>query len=137
MLIDLRYSGMQLSATEQQPLQALVQDTLRLALRHQAARVERASLHFSDVNGPRGGEDKVCLLNLKLRGAPAVVVRERGQHLAALVHQVAARAAQTLTLQVRRQLQQRRRSGAATSEPGLEREQALDQAADVRPLAEA
>lgn len=36
--------------------------------------VSRVIVHLSDVNGPRGGEDKRCSIELRLKGAQSLVV---------------------------------------------------------------
>lgn len=41
-----------------------------------ARHVERGTVRFEDVNGPRGGEDTVCRIKLVVAGSPAVVVAE-------------------------------------------------------------
>jgi hypothetical protein len=39
--------------------------------------IERASLRTEDVNGPRGGVDRVCRIKVVLRGLPSVVFEQR------------------------------------------------------------
>jgi hypothetical protein len=40
--------------------------------------LQRASVRFEDVNGPRGGVDTVCRLKLVLAGLPSVLNEARG-----------------------------------------------------------
>ncbi len=44
------------------------------ATHHGRDAVSRIIVHLSDVNGPRGGLDKRCGVELRLKGAPSLVV---------------------------------------------------------------
>ena len=59
--------------------------------------LERIDLVLEDINGPRGGDDKVCRLILHLVGEPVMILQERGS--AAVVTGMAAleRAAHSLS----------------------------------------
>lgn len=63
-----------------------------------ATHIERLSLRFDDLNGPRGGVDTVCRAKAVLDGLPSIVVEERGAD-AALAFQ---RVPQVLERAVRR-----------------------------------
>jgi hypothetical protein len=39
--------------------------------------IERVSVRITDVNGPRGGVDQVCVIKAVLRRLPSVVVRRQ------------------------------------------------------------
>jgi CBS domain-containing protein/ribosome-associated translation inhibitor RaiA len=69
-----------------------------------ARAVERASVRIKDVNGPRGGVDKVCRLKAVLRGLPSVVVERRDASLRAAMDGALAR----MERAVRRIVQRRR-----------------------------
>jgi hypothetical protein len=45
-----------------------------------AGHIERVSLRFEDVNGPRGGRDTVCRAKVVLSQLPSVVVEERAKN---------------------------------------------------------
>ena len=47
--------------------------------------VERVSVRLEDVNGPRGGVDKVCRAKVMVKGLPPVVVERRHQSARAAV----------------------------------------------------
>lgn len=51
-----------------------VEQRVRFALRRNSWRVPRAQVKLSDVNGPRGGIDKRCQIELRIPGAAPVVV---------------------------------------------------------------
>jgi hypothetical protein len=44
-----------------------------------ATHIDRVSLRFEDINGPRGGRDTVCRAKVVLSDLPSVVVEERGE----------------------------------------------------------
>ena len=66
--------------------------------------IERVSLRTEDVNGPRGGIDRVCRVKVVLRGLPSVVIEKRDAALNAAV----ALALDGVERAVRRRLQRRR-----------------------------
>ena len=49
---------------------------LAFALGRFAGRVRSVSVHLADVNGPRGGLDKKCLIAVRLERSPRVIVIE-------------------------------------------------------------
>jgi hypothetical protein len=51
-----------------------VERRVRFVLRRLSQRVSRADVLFSDVNGPRGGVDKRCQIELRADGGGSVVV---------------------------------------------------------------
>jgi hypothetical protein len=56
------------------PLRHWAERRLRIALQRLEPRVSRAELQLSDINGPRGGIDKQCQLELKTDGFGIVIV---------------------------------------------------------------
>lgn len=70
--------------------------TIRNSIEPLTYRVKQIGIYIEDINGPRGGVDKQCRCVLQLRGLPPVVIRDRDVNLHALVHRVAARAAEAL-----------------------------------------
>jgi hypothetical protein len=56
----------------------LVRERLGRKLGKFATHIERVSVRFDDVNGPRGGVDTVCRAKAVLSGLPSLVVEERG-----------------------------------------------------------
>ena len=55
-------------------LRDLTEHRVRFVLRRLGWLVPRAEVQMSDVNGPRGGIDKRCQVELKTNGAGSVVV---------------------------------------------------------------
>ncbi len=60
--------------TEGTEMRDLAAARVRFALRRLRALAPRAKVQFSDVNGPRGGIDKRCQVELRTDGAGSVVV---------------------------------------------------------------
>jgi ribosome-associated translation inhibitor RaiA len=69
--------------------------------------VERSSVRIEDVNGPRGGIDKLCRIKVVLHGLPSVVVEESHEQLQAALDGALAR----VTLAVRQATDSRRSKG--------------------------
>jgi hypothetical protein len=73
----------------------------RLAKRvgHAGSLIERGTVRFEDINGPRGGVDITCRIKLVLSGRPSIQVEKR----AATVEQALASTLQALETSVRKQ----------------------------------
>ncbi len=57
----------------------LMAQRLGAALRGWESRVERLSVRFEDLNGPKGGVDTACRIQVTLSAQPIVVVEGRGE----------------------------------------------------------
>jgi ribosome-associated translation inhibitor RaiA len=66
--------------------------------------IERVSVRSEDVNGPRGGVDKLCRIKVVLSGLPSVVIQEQHASLQAAIDRALSRA----EVAVRRAVQRRR-----------------------------
>jgi hypothetical protein len=55
-------------------------EQLGRALGFMAPRIERVTVRFEDVNGPRGGKDTLCRIKAVVSGEPSVVVEEKGHN---------------------------------------------------------
>jgi ribosome-associated translation inhibitor RaiA len=60
-------------------LRTWIQERTMRQLGKFASHVERISLRFEDVNGPRGGRDTVCRAKIALSGLPSIVVEQRAR----------------------------------------------------------
>lgn len=66
-------------------------------------RVRRVTVNLMDVNGPRGGEDKVCRIEVRLRPTGAVFADGFAADLLSAVDGAAARAAVTVARALKRE----------------------------------
>lgn len=89
-------------------LRSYVRERLGFKLGKFAKRVERATVRFEDVNGPRGGVDIACRLKVVLSGLASVVVED----VAAGPYEAFDRAGDRVERAVRRTLDRAQRSGA-------------------------
>lgn len=64
---------------------------LACALNHGRDVVTRIVVRLSDVNGPRGGEDKCCGIEVRLKGAPALIVEDTQSDLYVAIDRAAER----------------------------------------------
>ena len=84
-------------------LRDLTERRVRFVLRRLGWRVPRAEVQMSDVNGPRGGIDKRCQVELRTHGAGSVVVASVANDWRTALDNALARAARFLARLWRRQ----------------------------------
>jgi len=84
---------------------------LRFALSSHGDRIQRVVVRLSDINGPRGGTDKCCHLQLVLPGLPDVVVEDIQTDLYLAIDRAADRAGRTLARRLARQRDRARAAG--------------------------
>jgi ribosomal subunit interface protein len=87
MRLDIRGRHLRLTLA----LQQHVTRRLRFALGRFDGSLRRVVVRVSDVNGPRGGVDKVCRVHLDVAGRP-ITIDERDQDLYAAIDRAAERA---------------------------------------------
>ncbi|MEJ2622023.1 MAG: HPF/RaiA family ribosome-associated protein [Candidatus Thiodiazotropha sp.] len=64
--------------------------------------IQRVVMRLSDINGPRGGADKRCRLQLVLSGLPDVVIEDTEADLYVAIDRATDRAGRTLLRKVDR-----------------------------------
>ena len=77
-------------------------ERVRFVLRRLTALVPRAKVQFSDVNGPRGGVDKRCQVELITEAAGTVVIASLARDWRTALDRSLGRAARVLTRSVQR-----------------------------------
>lgn len=76
---------------------------LRFALTCCGDHIQRVVMRLSDINGPRGGEDKRCHLQVILSGLPNVVVVGTEADLYTAIDSVAERTGRSVVRKIERQ----------------------------------
>ena len=87
-------------------LQTLVERRIDYAVDRHRNRIDRVVICLSDLNGPRGGIDKLCQMTADVRGIGTVLITEKGADLLEAVSSAAGR----LGLRIRTSIECRRRS---------------------------
>lgn len=77
-------------------------ERVRFALRRLSALVPRAKVQFSDVNGPRGGVDKRCQVELNSDAVGTVVIASLARDWRTALDRSLRRAIQVLTRSLQR-----------------------------------
>ena len=98
MRIDIQGRGFSLTA----PLLDHVQQRLRFALTRSGDRIKRVVVRLGDTNGPRGGNDKFCKIQVVLDHAPPVLIEDTGAELYAVIDRAAERAGRNVVKHVAR-----------------------------------
>ena len=89
-------------------LRLFVLRRVQFAMRRIGAQVMHVTVRLSDINGPKGGVDKRCQLNIRVEGQPDIVIDDTETDLYTAIKCATERAGQTL----RRKLQQSHRVSA-------------------------
>lgn len=96
-------------------LRTLAIRRVRSALRRLGWLVPRATVNLSDVNGPRGGVDKRCRVELTTGGTGTIVITSVARDWRSALHSALSRAGQAVlhNFQRSRKLQRSRQSALA------------------------
>jgi ribosome-associated translation inhibitor RaiA len=100
MQIDIQSRGFSLTDS----LLNYAQRRLRVALSYCSGHVKRVVVRLSDINGPRGGTDKCCHIQVALAGIPDVVIVDTEANMYAAIDRACNRAKRTVVRKVDRQM---------------------------------
>ena len=98
MRIDIQSLGFSLTA----PLLDHIERRLLFALARTSDRIKRVVIRLGVANGPHGGEDKFCRMQVYLRHAPPVLIDDAGIDLYAAIDRVAERARRNVVKRIDR-----------------------------------
>lgn len=88
--MNIQIRGIGIPPTE--ALTAHIERRIAFSLSRFSAQIERVVVRFSDLNGPRGGADKVCRMGFTLKGLGPESVEARDADLYLAVDQAAVKA---------------------------------------------
>lgn len=84
-------------------LRDYTQKRLAYALSHSTQHIQRVQVRLIDVNGPRGGVDKRCQIEVHLKGLATVVVEDIETDLYVAIDRAVERMGRTLTRRLGKQ----------------------------------
>jgi putative sigma-54 modulation protein len=85
-----------------------IQRRASFALSRMSALIHHVDVHFADVNGPRGGVDTQCRVQVQLDRGEPVVVEDIDHDLSALINRSLARAGQAVHRRLNKAMADRR-----------------------------
>jgi len=92
MLINIHGHGFSVTRA----IREYVDKRMRFALARIGHRLRRVDVRLSDLNGPRGGVDKRCLIEVRINRHPPVVVTDVQSDLYTSIDRASARAGRTV-----------------------------------------
>lgn len=75
---------------------------IKFALQHNGSNIMLVRVRLADINGPRGGLDKRCLIELALAGQSNIVIENTETDLYAAIDRAAERCIRTLSRRLER-----------------------------------
>ena len=93
-------------------LRTHVRRRLGFALARTADHIQRVVVRLSDINGPRGGANTCCHVQVVLRHLPEVVIQDTEADLYVAIYRALDRAGRTVARRLARQRELGRSAGA-------------------------
>jgi hypothetical protein len=83
-------------------LEQQVQRSVMFAVDRYSDRLNRVSVYLTDLNGPRGGVDKLCHLVADMKSGTPVLIVEKGEDILSMVNRAARRLGYRLSRRMNR-----------------------------------
>jgi ribosome-associated translation inhibitor RaiA len=99
MQVDIQSTGFRLT----DGIRASLMKRLTDDLNHGDDHVTRVIVRLSDINGPRGGVDKRCFIEVRLKNAPALVIEDTEADLYLAIDRATERAGRAMERSLARQ----------------------------------
>lgn len=98
MQVDIQAQGFALT----EGLREYVAKRLAYMLSHADEQIMRVIVRLSDINGPRGGPDKRCLVEVRAKQIPSVVIEDTESDLYVAIDRATERTGRTLARRLAR-----------------------------------
>jgi len=98
MIIDIQAQGFKLTDA----LRDYAETRLRFALTTSHSYIQRISMRLSDINGPRGGTDKLCHVKVTLSTFPDIIIKDIEPDMYAAINRAADRAGRNVQRKISR-----------------------------------
>jgi ribosome-associated translation inhibitor RaiA len=83
-------------------LRMKVERSVAFALDRYDAQVEQVSIYLADLNGPKGGVDKICQITANLKRGKPVMILERGSEILPSVNRALGRLGHSVSRSIQR-----------------------------------
>ena len=100
-----------------QTVRAQIERRMRFRFDRFSSRIERVKVRISDLNGPRGGADKVCALDIRLRPTGDLFIEDVDEDVLVAVDRASDRAARTVSRTIKRTRSRERAADEAQEQP--------------------
>lgn len=94
-----------------------LQRRLAFALSARDEHIHRITVRLTDINGPKGGKDMCCHIQVSLGGLPDVVVKDTQADIQTAIDRAADRVGRTVNRQLARKLEKKRASSPSYKYP--------------------
>lgn len=118
MIIDLQARDFQLT----DPLRQQIRQKLKAVLNRFGEKIHRVRVVLSDINGPKGGNDKRCVIKVKVNNHKTLVVDEVTDNIHESINRCARRVKHAITKTVSRNRKVSRESIEPITPPASNRQ---------------
>lgn len=102
MEVRIQMSNLTLTDRERTSLRMHVQQRIERAFARIGRRIRHVDVYLNDVNGPRGGPDKRCVIKVDTHGTEPIVAHGLDRNLFSLVNQMTVTAVRGTIKRIRR-----------------------------------
>lgn len=113
MLVNIQSRHFSLS----QAISHYVKSKVQIMLGRYETKVSSINVSLSDINGPKGGEDKCCKIMVKINGASTIVVQETAEDLYDAINSCSRRCRRAVKRQLSVHLRPRKKVVVALQQP--------------------
>lgn len=116
--MHLQVNGLNLTLTEN--LLGHVDKRFRFALDRLEPLVERVTVRLADTNGPRGGADKECKVQVLMKNGNSIVLHEKGGEILSVIDRASDKTKRLVNKRIEKKRAKRRKEAhAATGTNGV------------------